>query len=274
MLLNNDIGENITITKSDEKCTIYKIHDNSGDGTMTCYNVLPGIKLLYNDFHMQRCFSNFQPQEDMIGIDYCYEGRIEWKINNSSYLYLQQGDLQITSKDNHSREFAFPTGYYQGITIAIYIEKAKKILDSSFAEFTIDINNLGRKFCTLKKPFIIHAEDYIRHIFLGVYAVPDKICIPYFKVKVLELLLILNTIDLSGSGKELPYFSKEHVEAVKSIKELITEHIEQHFTLAELSSRFGIPLTSMKNCFKRRLWHIHLYILENISYTKCRIYAA
>ncbi|MFZ2540029.1 MAG: hypothetical protein WAX04_14205 [Oscillospiraceae bacterium] len=45
-------GNNITVIKRDEECTIYKMKDVTGEGTMTCYKVFPGIDLMYNDLHM------------------------------------------------------------------------------------------------------------------------------------------------------------------------------------------------------------------------------
>ena len=52
-------GNNITIIKEIKDCTVYKMKDITGEGIMTCYNVFPGVNLIYNDFHMENCFSEF-----------------------------------------------------------------------------------------------------------------------------------------------------------------------------------------------------------------------
>ncbi len=243
-------GNNITIIKRDENCTVYKMEDITGEGTMTCYNVFPGIDLMYNDFHMQNCFSEFLPKVKMIGIDHCREGRIEWELEGGLYMYLQEGDLQINSRNHHAIGFGLPLKHYHGITVAIYIEEASKTLSNIFGSLSIDLQELYSKFCLGKLPFIMRAKDSIQHIFSELYTVPDKIRINYFKIKVLELLLFLTVVDVAEKAEERPYFSKKQVEKIKLIMKYMTDNIENNITLEKLSTQFDIPLTSMKNCFK------------------------
>lgn len=242
-------GNNITILAKNECCTVYHMKDTTGEGTMTCYSVFPGIDLLYNDFHMQSCFSEFCPKVEMIGIDHCREGRIEWEFQNS-YLYLQKGDLQINAKDRHTLGFGFPLGHYHGITVAIYLEEAEETLAGVVDGFSVDLQALREKFCFGKTPFIMRAKDSIQHIFSELYTVPDSIRINYFRIKVLELLLFLSAVDLPADSEKRPYFPKKQVGTVKKIMKYITENMEKHHTLEELSAMFQIPLTSMKLCFK------------------------
>ncbi|AOT72018.1 helix-turn-helix domain-containing protein [Geosporobacter ferrireducens] len=243
-------GNKITVIRRDEDCTVYKMKDVTGEGTMTCYNVFPGIDLLYNDFHMQSCFSEFRPKVDMIGIDYCREGRIEWELKNGTYMYLKEGDLQIDTKEHHTNGFGFPLRHYHGITVAVYIEEALNTLSTILDGFSIDLHGIREKFCTGKSPFIMRAEDSIQYIFSELYTVPRKIRKNYFKIKVLEMLLFLSAADVPINGEAWSYFPKKQVEAVKAVMEYITENIDRHITLNELSSRFDIPLTSLKLCFK------------------------
>jgi AraC-like DNA-binding protein len=243
-------GNNITVIKRDEGCTVYKMQDTSGEGIMTCYKVFPGIDLMYNDFHMQRCLSEFRPKVAMIGIDHCREGRIEWEFQNGSYMYLEEGDLQINTKDHHAVGFGFPLSHYYGITVAVYIDEASKTLSAIFDGFSVDLHALREKFRAGTRPFIMRAEESIQHIFSELYHVPDRIRANYFKIKVLELLLFLSTVDVPVNGEERPYFPQKQVETVKEIMKYLTENMDKHFTLNELAARFGIPLTAMKLCFK------------------------
>lgn len=243
-------GNNVTLIKKDENCTIYKMKDATGEGTMTLYQVFPGIDLMYNDFHMQSCFSEFQPKVEMIGIDHCREGRIEWELQNGSYMYLQEGDLQINAKNSHRARFGFPLNHYHGITIAVYIEEASKTLSTVLGGISIDLYELRKKFCEGKRVFIMRAGDSIQHIFSELYTVRDRIRTDYFKIKVLELLLFLSAVDMPENHEERPYFPKKQVETVKAIMKYLVENMDRHFTLDELSSKFDMPLTSMKLCFK------------------------
>jgi AraC-like DNA-binding protein len=243
-------GNNITVIEKEENCTVYQMKDVTGEGLMTCYQVFPGIDLIYNDFHMQSCFSEFRPKVEMIGIDHCREGRIEWEFQKDSYLYLQQGDLQIHTKENHARTFGFPLGHYHGITVAIYVEEAAKTLKTVLGGLPVDLQALREKSSSGKRPLIMRGNDTVEHIFSELYTMPDGIKMYYFKLKVLELLLFLSVADIRENGEKSPYFSGKQVETVKAIKKHITENIDKRFTLEELSARFEIPVTSMKLCFK------------------------
>ncbi|MPW26478.1 helix-turn-helix domain-containing protein [Alkalibaculum sp. M08DMB] len=243
-------GNNVVVIKREEDYEVYRMEDESGEGYMTCYHVLPGIDLIYNDFHMENCISQLRPNVEMIGIDHCREGRIEWEFENDSYMYLQEGDFQINSREHHAIGFGFPLRHYHGITIAIYLEEASGILSTILDGFSIDLQALRTKLCSGKTPFIIRGEDSIEHIFSELYTVSDKIRMNYFKIKVLELLLFLSVIDVPSTCIEKLYFSKAQVDTLKAIMKYMRDHLEHHFTLEELSCKFKIPLTSMKTCFK------------------------
>lgn len=252
-MLNNDetnLGSNVQKNSKSDKYDIYEMVDESGEGTMTAFNVFPGIIIMYNDFHMGNCNSKFKSMSDIICIDYCREGRIEWKLKNDTYFYVESGDLQISTKSYHNGNFEFPLHHYHGISICFYLEEASKTLESIFGGFSVNLYNLKEKFCSNDEPVIIKTEQHINNIFLDLYTVSDSIREDYFKVKVLELLLYLDLSSVPSNRREKSYFYKSQVEKVKKIQEFITANQEKHFTLKELSERFEIPLTSMKQCFK------------------------
>jgi AraC-like DNA-binding protein len=243
-------GDNVTVIKKDADCTVYQMKDVGGEGTMTCYRVFPGIDLLYNDFHLQSCDSQFQSNVPIIGIDHCREGRIEWQFQDGAYLYLQDGDLQISAKDRHVMRFGFPSNHYHGITVAICLDEALPMLVTVLDGFYVDLQELRTKFCSGPRPFIMRATDAIQHIFSELYMVAEPIRNAYLKLKVLELLLFLSTVDVRANGEARPYFPRKQVETVKAIRDYLIENSDRHFTLDELSARFAIPLTYMKLCFK------------------------
>lgn len=226
------------------------IKDDSGTGVMTSYDVFPGIKLIYNDFHMKSCFSEFRPNAQMLTIDHCREGRIECEVQHGSYMYLDEGDLQISTKNHPNHTFGFPLNEYRGITIGIYLDEAMQASSSIFEPFSVNLRLLRAKFCNEDHSFLMRTTEPIQRIFTELYAVPEPIRIPYFRIKIIELLLILSAVDVSEDGESRPYFPKKQVETVKMIMDYIRNHLDQHMTLQELSSRFHISQTAMKLCFK------------------------
>ena len=130
------------------------------------------------------------------------------------------------------------------------MEEVSKDISLSMIGFSVERYELQHKYCGDRTPYVIPGEPGIEHIFSELYNVPVKIKKDYFKIKVLELLLYLDALELSGHTEERPYFYKGQVEKIKAIQALLTQDLTQNYTLEELSARFDIALTPMKNCFK------------------------
>ncbi|MBS3977122.1 MAG: helix-turn-helix transcriptional regulator [Syntrophomonadaceae bacterium] len=245
------VGHNIpSIVVEDEKRAVYQMKNQTGEGVMICYTVFSGAYLIYNDFHMQSCDSVFKPDVDMFCIDHCREGRIEQDMGNGAYDYLEAGDLKIDNRKGHNTHFEFPLSHYHGITVALCMEQAAKTLAAEMSSFSIDLYALQKKYLSGGVHCVVRGQNAIKHIFSELYTVPDHIRIPYFKIKVLELLVFLDALEIPTCNEKRPYFYKTQVEKIKAIQAFITSDMQKHYTLDELSSKFDIPLTSMKTCFK------------------------
>lgn len=62
--------------------------------------------------------------------------------------------------------------------------------------------------------------------------------------------MYLEALEMPEKPQERPYFYKTQVEKVKAIQVFLAENLDQNFTQEELSVRFDISQTSMKQCFK------------------------
>lgn len=231
-------------------CGVYQFRNETGEGSITIYQVFPGVTLSYNDFHMSYYHSEFCPDRDVFCVDHCREGRLEYPAKNNAYSYVGAGDLKLDNRLEHTGLFEMPLSHYHGATVAVDMEIACQSLPTEIKDFPVDLKALQAKFCKDNYPVVIHGAEYIEHIFGEIYAVPEKIRLPYFKVKILELLLYLEILRLPEQGEEGLYFYKSQVEKVKAIHRFLTEHMDEHFTQEELSDRFDISLTAMKRCFK------------------------
>lgn len=50
----------ILLAQSDG-CAVWQFRNETGDGTMTTYEVFPGVMLAFNDFHMEHYECDFGP---------------------------------------------------------------------------------------------------------------------------------------------------------------------------------------------------------------------
>lgn len=250
LLQKIDYGSNVECLMESEECQVMRLRDDSGEGRMTLYRVFPSVVLMYNDFHMSTCVSEFQTAEDLLCIDHCREGRIEQEVGQNVFSYLGAGDLRVDRRIHHSGKVVFPLCHYHGISISFQMTAAAKELPEYMKDFSVDLFALQEKYCGDRSPYVIPAEPAIEHIFSELYHVPRKIKQDYFRIKVLELLLYLDALELAGRTEERPYFYKSQVEKVKAIQALLTQDLTKKYTLEELSAQFDIALTPMKTCFK------------------------
>lgn len=245
-----ELGDNVRLISQTEEHMVFQLTEVSGQGFMTLYQVFPGIYLLYNEFNLERCVSSFHPSMELFCIDHCREGRIEWAVDRDRYVYIEAGDMQVNVRAVHTGQFSFPLRQYQGLTIGFVLGQAERSLLHVMDGFSVDLKALKKKFCPDGETYIMRADRQIEHIFSELYHLPDRVRLSYFKIKVLELLLFLETAEAVPGAGERPYFCKSQVDKVKKIAAFLTADLERWHTLEELSQRFDFPMTAMKQCFR------------------------
>jgi len=238
-----------------EDCFVYKMENETGEGIMTRHLVFPGIELLYNDFHMTTVHSdqNKPPYEDIMEINHCREGRFECEFAGGGAAYLGAGDLAANMLTHPTRDSWFPLSHYHGISVIVDLHTAQDTLSQIYnilGSPPIDLFTLRDCLCGKNTCFIMRTTDEIQHIFSELYAAPSDFRKDYCKLKVLELLLFLNSADLPALREKRAYVTRTQADTVRAIRAYLVEHLDQRITLLELSEQFNIPLTTMKQNFK------------------------
>ncbi len=134
--------------------------------------------------------------------------------------------------------------------VAFDLDTVGQSLSEEVKDFPVKPEQIISRFSLTDYPRVLHGMDKAEHIFGELYRVPAKIRIPYFRVKILELLLYLDAVTVPKNEEHRPYFYRTQAEKVKAIRRFLTEHISENFTQEELSARFDIPMTAMKSCFR------------------------
>lgn len=232
------------------RCRVERFRNETGEGTITGYDIFPGVLLAYNDFHMSYFDSEFVPDQDVFCIDHCREGRLEYPAGKDTCSYVEAGDLKMDCRLTHVERFEMPLSHYYGVMVAVDLKTVAESLPQEIRDFPVDVKKLQQKFCPDIYPHVIHEPVYVEHIFDELYHVPEKIKIPYMKIKILELFLYLDALEISDTPDEKPYFYKTQIEKTKAMKRFLEEHFRENHTQQALAEQFEIPLTAMKQCFK------------------------
>lgn len=230
-------------------CSVWQFRNQTGEGTMTTYELFPGVALSFNDFHMASFESRFTPHQKLLAIDYCREGRMEYPAAENALSYIKAGDLKLDRRLAHQGTFVFPSSHYHGITVGLDLDTAGEALAQQVPDFPVHPAALLEKFRLGTYPRVFHSGELPQRVFEEMYHVPESIRLPYLKIKALELLLYLQAMEVPAE-EEAPYFYKTQVEKVKAIRAYLADHLTENHSQAELSERFDLPLTAMKRCFK------------------------
>lgn len=244
-----EIGE-YRIVAQTEECVVIRLENETGEGDMILYQVFDGIFLMYNDFHMSQYHSMYQAVDTVLAVDYCREGSLTMECDNGMYYIKKAGSICIDSRVHHKGMNYFPTNHYHGITIGFVNSLAEKTLIENAAGIPIDLTGIRRKFCGKDGYFILQKEETLKRLFTDLYRVPDRAKIPYFRAKVLELLVCLSVIEAKNTEEGGSYFYKDKVEKTQAAQKLISENMDKDFTIKCLAERFDISQTALKDCFK------------------------
>lgn len=228
----------------------YTYTNEVGDATITVYDVFPGVQLAYHSVHMDKLDLNMSVSGNFVEILHCKEGRIEQEFEDE-FFYLMPGDLSIAIKTQRVKAFHFPLQHYHGITIGIDLDRISDGTSSFMEEAGVQPLEIAKKLCGNKNSFITRSEKYVEHIFSELYDVPENIKLGYFKLKIMELLLILSEKGLNVNQIEQhAHLSKLQVQLANQIAAYLSENMGQHITIEELAKRFNVSVTHLKSVFK------------------------
>ena len=239
--------------------------------SMSRHTVFDGIDLMFLDVKQETIQFYAKSHTKTFAINHCEEGRIECKFTSGDYLYMGPGDMSIGwhIHADYQHENYFPTKLFKGIVLLVDVEKAQPVLDALVTEARIDLTQLANRFCEQSEfGMMMEETESVRQIFSSLYKVPDQIKGHYFKLKVIEIFLLLSIISTTNHEKRSSY-RKQQVDIVKAVNEYISTQFMKRITIDSLSDQFDIPTSTLKRCFKGVYGTtIHHYLKE------CRINAA
>ncbi len=220
-----------------------------GRGKMTAYQVFPGIQVSLNYYQAEQTSFVHDSHSHVLEINHCQLGRIGWDFRNGSSVYLGPGDLSLHSmKCCADSVMMFPLGHCMGISVSINLEELQAHPLSILQEASLDLDRISRNFCRPDKSVALPSSPVIDAVFRPLYIAPEEIRLPYFKLKVQELLLYLGYLSPNPSG--LTQYCSRQTALIKEIHTLLTGHLERRYTIDELARQYLINSSSLKEVFK------------------------
>ena len=249
-------GTRAAIVSTTNSVTEYAINCDTPNGRMKTFHLFSGIDYALTTFEASSCDYRKHAVSDVIEIAYCKSGRFECEYKNGYFTYIGEGDFAIGVLEAQTEKPYFPLGYYTGCTIIIDVKKTGMVFQNTIEGISIDLAALLQNYCPDNKCAVIKTPSMLLRIFNELYEASQDCRFPsdttngYLRLKVLELLFLLQHYKPQKQSAAHTCFSGVYIKKIKAIKADITEHWSENPRLKDLSQKYGIGLTVMKDCFK------------------------
>lgn len=241
----------ISVSKTEHAdCLSYHVKFQGGDAFFSHYLVFPGAEILSVTSTGTSYTSHHPPLCDVMQINYCLHGKMGWAMRNGDSIYLGPGDMSIHMMDCcASSSITLPLESYLGLTIFLDLPKFNQCLPEALRHTMFPLSQLHAKFCGKNHPTILPASSESDAIFSTLEWIPEQYRLPYFQIKLQELLLFLCMQDLKSLHASEPSLA-DPVITVKKIRETLVSNLRLRPTIETLSKDFLINTATLKKVFK------------------------
>lgn len=241
---------NIRVLIHNDRRIVYQIDCVDGTGTVEVLTLFPGVVLQFHSFH---CRSFYLPESKEVGnslkINYCTEGRMEVRMSDHLFLFMEPGNLSIDVRKAQD-SFQFPCGHYHGVELLFHFSTLSSDAPELLKIFGIDGKQVQARFCKDTQSYVIRADERMKKLFEDMGSAPPECRIPYLQMKVAELLLLLCTSDMPEKSDESSFMTMGQVQIAKQVMEMISADLGKHYSIVNLAAPFGISPSSLKNYFQ------------------------
>lgn len=221
-----------------------------GKGRIESFLLFPGIELSFHQYLAEHVRFHHEPKDSVLEINHCHKGRIGWNMREGAAIYLGVGDLCLHSMASCAdSEMTLPLGYYEGVSVTVDLLELKTNCPEILQEAGFDAKAIYQKFCVEGSPFGITSNSSIDNVFSALYTLPERLRIPYYKLKAQEILLFLLQLKPTAE-KKLTQYGSQQTELIKDVRNFLIQHLDQRFTIEELAKKYLLNTSSLKAVFK------------------------
>ncbi|HWR56393.1 MAG TPA: AraC family transcriptional regulator [Negativicutes bacterium] len=228
---------------------VLRLDCTDGTGKIRVYSLFPGILLAFNDFEASSVSSYGGEINQGLKLNYCVEGRCEILMSDDFCLCLEPGDLSIDTREVNNL-FSFPGGRYHGVELFFHRTALQETPPRLFRDMGIDVPAIGKKFCPDRQSFIGPAHEKIKNIFMTMNNPPLECETAYYRIKVTELLLLLNCMNFPAKNECRSFLTMGQTEIARQVMATITADLSKRHSMEKLAEGYGISPASLRNYFR------------------------
>lgn len=118
-------------------CAVWQLRNETGEGTVTCYTIFPGVELRFRDLHMTHCVCGKTDDRMRLTIEHCREGRMAYALGEGAFSYVSAGEMKLENGASCSQKLDLPSGHYHGLVVTLDPEQASRSLPNVMAGFSV-----------------------------------------------------------------------------------------------------------------------------------------
>ncbi len=213
------------------------------------YPLYPGIVLSETEYKTSEYRPKLNTNKNVLEINYCFKGRMECRMADGCLQYIGEGDLFLNTGNNRSEMIQLPLSYYQGITITIDLTTAPLKLPKLLPDYPVDLDQILTSIFEHDNCLLILSNKDLDYIFLRLLTVPTQAKLSLYRLKVLELIVYISTLDIEAERCKRTY-TKPQVDVIKQIHNYIIANLDARLSINDLALQFCISQTTLKTNFK------------------------
>ena len=105
------------VVVENDHCRVFQMMGGTGDGSMTQYDLYPGITLMYNDFHMEGYDSRLHTDQDLLCIDYSLRPRLSSRLTLGGRTFPRKPYPYGGMDFNHTYRYSCLDSHFQKLQI-------------------------------------------------------------------------------------------------------------------------------------------------------------
>lgn len=233
------------------------LHKKEGKSSMIFFPLFPGLSLAYifvnsSTWPVPDFSENGSNKTGPLLLNYCVAGRCEIALNTENFVYVKEHDFSLTERFAQ-KPYQYPRHIYEGLEFFIDIDTVMTETPWLCQEFGIDFYNLAKLYCPDKNTYICEAPSEIRNIFEHIWNLFSSLTpasITQMKIYTLSVFSYLSDLRDIPPSQVCTFLTETQAGIAKRAEKIITSDLRVHHPVRELSARFSVSETSLKNYFR------------------------